>query len=132
MSDYDNKVFDSDLDAFKIPSAMQEMTLTLQGTVGSNGIWEDRDSFEVADTDFGMILFDNSLYHPGKYKDVKIELATTVRDTTTPSYLPANIYIKVSGSTITIGAEAINPYAYSATIDSVDLNIKYIPYQGTF
>lgn len=129
---YTNQIFNSDLDTFKNPMGYQEGMLSISGTVASNGIFEDNVTFTVDNPDFFLTLFDNSLYHSGKYKDIKLELATLLRDTTTPSYLVANFYTKISGNTITVGAEAFNPYGYSVTIDSVDINIVLVPYQKTF
>ena len=133
MSAYDGQVSNSDLDAFKNPKDIRTGSVTLSGTVGSNGAWEETVTFtDIDNPDLGQIFFDNSLYHSGVFKDAKLELATTIRDTTTPSYLIADLWVKINGNNITLGATAFNTYGYSVTITPVTINFRYIPYQGTF
>lgn len=128
---YDNEILDSDLDAFK-QSGILTASITFSGTLGV-GVEQDQLSASVplSSVDFAQILFDNSIKHSGKFRDLSLESATMVHENTRASELQANLYLKVIDGAIQFGGSIVNPYNGSVTLQSTTINFQYIPYEAT-
>jgi len=132
MSDkYVNDVFNSDLDAFK-QSGIQTASVTFSGSVAAGGeVVLTTSPLTLNNLDFSQILFDNSFYHPGRYRNMALENATMINETTRGSQLQCNVAQVVNGNTIQLTATLFNPYDGAVTLSTTTINFLYIPYQAT-
>lgn len=132
MSQYDDQIFNSDLDAFKTSGAIKVGSIVLSGNLAGGSTTTFTETFSVANLDLFEILFDSSTKHSGKYRSAKLERYTLIYETTNASELTALLEISVSGNTVTIGARLFNSYAATVTLQTTTLNIRLIPYEGNF
>lgn len=134
MSKYDKHLLNSDLDAFKNSGVIQTASLTFSGVLGGGAIMTQNSGIiTVPSPDLMTILFDNSFYHSGKFKNLSLELgSTSVEETTTPGVLIAVIDAKVSGNTIQMVGKLFNPYATPVNLSSATINFRFVPYEATF
>lgn len=132
MSDkYVNDIFNSDLDAFK-QSGIQIGSVTFSGSLGAGQeLTLTTAPLEIDSLDFSQILFDNSFYHSGRYRNLSLENATMVNETVRGSPLQCNVGQIVNGNTIQLTALVFNPYDVAANLSTTTINFLYIPYQGT-
>lgn len=132
MSDiYQNDIFNSDLDAFK-QSEIQIGSFTFSGSVGAGQeIDLATTPITIDNLDFSQILFDNSHYHPGRYRNMSLENATMINETTRGSQLQCNVGLKVNGDQIQLTGILFNPYDGAVTFTTTTINFIYIPYQAT-
>jgi hypothetical protein len=131
MSKYDKDIFNSDLDAFK-ESGIQTASVTFSGTVAAGQEVDLATApLTVDGLDFSQVIFDNSFYHSGKYRNLSLENATMINEITNGSQLQANIGMKVVGNQIQFIAQIFNPYSVAITLSTTTINFIYIPYQST-
>lgn len=132
MSDaYINHIFNSDLDAFK-QSGFSNSSITFSGALGAGAeLFVDTPAIVISSVDYSQILFDNSFYHPGRYKNLSLENATMINETTFGSQLQCNVSLIVSGSTVKLRGYLNNPYGSVVNMSTTTINFKFIPYQAT-
>lgn len=132
MSDkYIGDIFNSDLDTFK-QKGFETVSVTFAGVLGA-GAQKNLNSepISIDSLDFTQILFDNSYYHPGRFRNLSLENATMVLETTNGSELQCNVNQLVSGNTITMQAVMFNPYSVAVNLQPTTITFIYIPYQAT-
>lgn len=131
MSQYDNQLLNSDLDVFKQQQILTA-SVTFSGTLaaGAESILLTN-PIPIDSIDYSQILFDNSFYHPGRYRMMMQENATLVNETTSPSQLQCNVYQIVDGGNIRLGARIQNPYGVAVNLSTTTINFRYVPYQAT-
>jgi hypothetical protein len=128
---YQKDIFNSDLDAFK-QSGIKTGSVTFSGVVGAGQEIDLATSpLAVDGLDFSQVLFDNSYYHSGRYRNLSLENATMINEVTNGSQLQANVGMKVVGNQIQLTAQLFNPYAVAVTLSTTTINFIYIPYQST-
>lgn len=133
MSIYDNEVFNSDLDAYKNSGQIRTASLTFSGTVGGGQAYSASTSLTLTDIpDLTQILFDNSIQHSGKFKNLILEGVTLIFETTSSSYLTIGLSARINGNVIELRGDGFNPYAGAVALQSTTLNFRYIPYEATF
>lgn len=132
MSQYSDRMFSSDLDAYRSDGVVQVRSVTFTGTVAAGAIsTQTATSFTLTNLDFYQILFDNSVYSPTKYRDVNLEGGTMIHETTSPSDLTAWFETKVNGNTLTISAKLFNPYSMTITLQDTTINFRFVAYDST-
>lgn len=132
MSKYDKDIFNSDLDAFKHSLDPQTASVTFSGTMGAGAeIDLATTPITVDNLDFSQVLFDNSYYHNGRYRNLSLENATMVNETTNGSQLQCNVGMKVNGNQIQLTATLQNPYSVAVNLSTTTIHFLYIPYQST-
>lgn len=131
MTTASDLILSSDYDAFKYSGVRQTTSLTLSGTLAaSSTLTASSSTFTVADIDYGQIMYDNSIYHPGLYHNIN-EGRTFVFETTLFSDLTIIINTVVTSTTIRFDATVTNPYSSDVTILSTTLNFSFVPYEAT-
>lgn len=132
MSDpYQNDIFNSDLDTFK-QSGIQVGSVTFSGSLGAGQELTLTTTPVALDSlDFSQILFDNSFYHGGRYRNLALENATMINEVTRGSQLQCNVGQIVNGNTIQFTATLFSPYDGAVTLSTTTINFLYIPYQAT-
>lgn len=132
MSSYDDRMFSSDLDAYRSDGNVQTRSITFSGTVLAGQVSsQTTSSFTLSNLDFYQLLFDNSYYHSGKYRDIALENGTFVLENTSPSPLNAWFEPKINGNSLTVTAKLFNPYAYDVAVQSTTLNFRFVAYDST-
>ena len=132
MSDYDNVMISSDLDAFKNSGSIQTAALVFGGSIGAGAEIDQTAVLTLTEApDFYEILFDSSTKHSGVFKSMRIGPYTLVHESTRDSELGVDLTVIVSGNTITIKGALFNPYDTAVTLDTTTLNFRYIPYEST-
>lgn len=132
MTDYSNKLIDSDLDAFKNSGAIVNASLTFSGSVGAGAEQVQATTITLADVpDFYEILFDSSTKHSGKFKSLRIAPFSLIHESTRDSELGVDLTVIVAGNTITIRGSLFSPYDAPVTLDTTTFNFRYIPYEST-
>lgn len=132
MSDnYQNDIFNSDLDAFK-QSGILLGSFTFSGSVAV-GQRLDLTTLPIAldSLDFSQILFDNSFYHSGVFRNMSLENATMINEVTRGSQIQCNVGQLINGNTMQLTGSFINPYDGAITLSTTTINFLYIPYQAT-
>lgn len=134
MSKYDKQLMNSDLDAFKNSGIVQTASFTFSGVLGGGAIMTQSSAIiTVPSPDFMTIIFDNSVQHSGKFKNINLETGqTAINETTTPGIVLAIIDAKVSGNTIQMIGTIFNPYATPVTLQVTTINFRFMPYEATF
>jgi hypothetical protein len=132
MSDaYTNQVFNSDLDAFK-QTGIKTGQVTFSGSLGAG---QERmlytDPISLDGLDFAQILFDNSFYHNGRFRNLALENATMIYETTQGSELQCNVGQVISGNTVRLSARLFNPYSTAVNLSTTIIHFQYVPYQST-
>lgn len=132
MSDkFINDIFNSDLDTFKESGIFVDQ-ITISGTLGAGQQLNLLSSVHtISSLDFAQILFDNTFYHPGRYRNLALENATLVNETTSPSQLQCNVFEIINGNTIQFGGIMFNPYSIAVNLSTTVINFIYLPYQAT-
>lgn len=132
MSDaYQNDIFNSDLDAFKQSGILTD-SITFSGTLGAGQeSLLNTAPHTINALDFAQVLFDNSYYHPGRFRNVSLENATMVNETTRGSQLQCNVSQLVNGNTIQFVGTVFNPYNVPVNLSTTTINFQYVPYQAT-
>lgn len=134
MSVYDKDNANSDLDAFKNSGVIRTGSITINDVIAGGGQLTREIAFTVPDgCDLCQIMYDNSYYHPGKFKDITKDPGTAMRDNTTfngdgSCYL----YTRVQGNQLIVGVWVNNPYAAALTCGPTTYNFRVIPYEATF
>lgn len=132
MSSYDDRMFSSDLDAFRSDGVVQTRSITMSGMVGAGAEYSQTTSaFTLTDMDFYQILFDNSHYHSGKFRDLTLENGTYILENTSPLELSAWFEPKLNGNDLTITLKLFNPSAIPVTLQSTTINFRFIAYDST-
>lgn len=133
MSQYDNSLIDSDLDAFKNSGVIQTASITFSGNVAA-GAQVDRTStpFSLAEADLAQILFDNSAKHSGKFKNLQLVPFTMVLENTFASELGVDLRTVVSNGQIYVVGSLFNPYSSVIALQSTTINFRFIPFEATF
>lgn len=132
MSSYANRIFSSDLDAFRSDGVIQTRSITFSGSVaGGATATRTATAFTLTNLDFYQVLFDNSVYSSGKWRDMELEGGTLVHETTTPSDLSAWFTPVISGNNLTITVTLFNPNAGSVTLQSTTINFRFVAYDST-
>lgn len=134
MSNYDNQVFNSDLDAYKNGGQVRTTSITFSGTVGAGAAYSAVSPVLTLDQtpDIAEILFDNSVMHSGKFKRLPLEQVTLVNETTFGSQLTIVLTIRIVGNTIQLRGDGFNPYSSAVNLQAMTVNFRYIPYEATF
>lgn len=132
MSDYANRMFSSDLDAYRSDGEEQSRSIIFDGTVGAG----DEKSVQAVplaydDQDFHQISFDNSVYSSGKFRDVSLESGTMVHETTRDSDLVVEFEVKLNGDNLVISGKLFNLYDETITLQSTTINFKIVAYDST-
>lgn len=132
MSDnYVNDIFNSDLDAFK-QSGILTGSISFSGSIGAGQQSQPTTAPQTINgLDFAQVLFDNSFYHPGRFRNISLENATMINEITRGSQLQANVFQIVNGNSIVFGATLFNPYDGAVTLSNTTINFRYVPYQST-
>lgn len=133
MSDpYQNDIFNSDVDTYKQSGILADQ-INIGGTLGAGAEVTFLSSIHTIDTlDFAQILFDNSFYHSGKYRNLALENATMVNETTLGSQLQCNVFQLINGNTIQFGGTMFNPYSSAVNLSTTVVHFQYTPFQSTF
>lgn len=133
MSVYDGEVFNSDLDAYKNSGQIRTGSIVFSGNVGAGAAYVATTFITLASIpDLTQILFDNSVQHSGKYKNLILEGNTLVHESTNNSVLTVTLSARVSGNVVQLRGDGFNPYSVTVSIDSTTINFRYIPYEATF
>lgn len=134
MANYDKKLFDSDLDAFKNSGVILSSSLTFSGTLGGNGIQTQVSTpVIIPEPDLVKILFDNSIQHSGRFKDLALESGlTSVHESTTPTDLTAVLNIQVVGNQIMVVGTIFSPYSTPVSLQTTTINFRFLPFEATF
>lgn len=134
MSDYDNQIFNSDLDGFKNSGSIATRSITPNQVIAAGGeAIITATPFETTSPDLLEILYDNSVYHSGKYKPLKLGQSTAVPDSITSGGDGSGyLFVTVDGNQVTAGIRINNPYASPLTVGPVTINFRFIPYEATF
>lgn len=134
MSLYDNQVISSDLDAFKNSGVVLTGSIIINDVIVAAGQLTSEISFNIPDgCDLAQIMYDNSYYHPSKFRDITKNIYTSLRDSTSPGgdgscYL----YTKVQSNKLIVGVWVNNPYSSALTVGPTTYNFILIPYETTF
>lgn len=132
MSDYDNRGYSTDLDAFRSDGNVQTRSVTFSGTLAAGSVQSKTTAiFTLSGLDFYQLLFDNSYYHSGKYRDMSLEDGTNVLETTSSTPLYVGFEPKVSGNDLIITAKLFNPYADDVSLQSTTINFRFVTYDST-
>lgn len=132
MSSYANRLFSSDLDAYRSDGNIQTRSVTFSGSIGAGAqITRTTSDFTLSDVDFYQLLFDNSVYSSGKFRDVNLEGGTLIHETTGGSDLSAWFQPKVNNGVLTVTVNLFNPNAGSLTLQSTTINFRFVPYDST-
>ena len=132
MSDYDNRMFSSDLDAFRSDGVVQTRSVIMSGTVAAGAEYSQTTSaFTLTNMDFYQLLYDNSYHHSGKYRDVTLEGGTFIHENTDGGELNAWFEPKLNGNSLTITVKLFNPQAYPLSLQSTTINFEFVAYDST-
>lgn len=133
MSIYDNQLLNSDLDAFKNSGSIQTASLSFSGSLSAGQmITLQTTPLDVTSPDFAQFLFDNSVKHPGSFKNLVLEGITLIGENTFTSDLACDLNVIVDNNKIKFTATLFNPYSSSITLQNTTLNFRYIPYEASF
>ena len=131
MSDYDNRILSSDVDAFKHSGEIQTVAMVISGNVAAGGEKTvTSEGITVDNLDFYEVTFDNSAKHSGKYHSLN-EGLTFVRDTSSGTDFTFALQALVSGSTMSFSAYVLNTTASILTLQTTTINFRYVPYEAT-
>lgn len=133
MSQYDNMIHSSDLDAFKNSGVIKTASITFSGSVGAGARQNQTTGVIAVDNpDYYQLLFDNSVQHSGKYKNVAMEQGrTAIHETTVGSDLIIEITAVITTAGIEIKGTMFNPYGSTISLNAVTLHFIYMPYEAT-
>jgi len=130
--DYSDRQFSSDLSAFRSDGTVYTDSITFSGSITKGSSQTKTSSgITVNDLDFYKVLYDNSIYSSGKYRDINLEPVTLVYDTTSASELSAELSVKLTGNTITLTGTITNPYSATATLQTTTINVRVVIYDNT-
>lgn len=124
-------LFSTDLDAYRSSGIIQTSSLVFSGSVAAGGEKVVSATFDLVNQDFHQIMFDNSVYSPGKFRDIATEWGTYIHESTRDSELTINFDSKISGNTLTIQGKIFNLYDESVTLDSTTVGLRFVPYDST-
>lgn len=132
MSDYDDRISSSDLDAFKHAGEIQTVSMTISGTVAGGAEKEVVSSGITLDgLDFNEIVFDNSSKHSGKFHNIN-ERITFVLDTTSSVDFSFDLESRIStAGVLSFRAHMLNTTASTLSLQTTTLNFRYVPYEAT-
>jgi hypothetical protein len=132
MSDaYQKDIFNSDVDAFK-QSGILSGSITFSGSIGAGQEIDLLTNPITLDSlDFSQVLFDNSYFHSGQYRNLSLENATMIHEVTRVSELQCNVFMQVTGNQIQFGGRLFNDYDGAVTLATTTINFLYVPYQAT-
>jgi hypothetical protein len=129
---YANRQFSSDLSAFRSDGIVYTGSITFSGTIAVGGsITVDSATISVANLDYYKLQYDNSIYSPGKFRDVEMEFQTSVSETTTPSVLTAIMTVLLSGNDLKLRGVMLNPYSSVITLQTTTINFRVVAYDAT-
>jgi len=132
MSSYTDRLFSSDLDAYRTDGNIQTRSVTFSGTLAAGAqTSQTTTAFTLSDLDFHQLLFDNSVYSSGKFRDVTLEGGTLIHETTAGSDLSAWFEPKVNNGSLTIKVNLFNPSASNVTLQSTTIDFRFVPYDST-
>lgn len=132
MSDYDNRLFSSDLTAFKSDGTYYTGSITFSGTLGASAEQIKYTDYTTLDgPDLSHIVYDNSAKHSGKWKDMILQPNSLVAETTFASDLAVILSAEISGNQIRMKARLLNAYGSSVSLQSTTFNFKYVGYEDT-
>lgn len=131
MSLYSNRMLSSDLDFYRSDGQVQTRSVVISGNVGagSQATWTSS-AFTLTDQDFQQIMFDNSVYHSGKWRDIHEE-TTFVLDTSSGSEFGVGFEPKINGNSLTIVCKLLNTTASTLTLQSTTINFRFVAYDST-
>jgi hypothetical protein len=122
----------SDQWAYKNNGEILTTSLNFDGSVGAGAFMTRTTTITPGYVmDHFKLLYDNSVYSSGKFRDITIEPSTAGQDTTSPGELAIDLSVAVTSTAITITGRIFNPYVGSVNIGSTTLNFRYIPYIDT-
>lgn len=131
MDNYQKDIFNSDLDAFK-QSGILTGSFTFAGSIGAGAqVNLATNPITIDELDYAQVLFDNSYYHGGRYRNMSLENATMINEVTRGSQLQCNVGLLVNGNIIQMTGILFNPYDTAVTLSTTTINFLYIPYQAT-
>lgn len=133
LVDVDPVLSSSDYDAFKNSGAIQTRTINIADTLAGGEAYEKRAQPVIVDNpDILVVLYDNSVYHSGKYKPVSTDEGTGMPDDTTiGGNGSGSVFIEIDGNEVTVGFRTFNPYAAALVIGPVSYHFRFIPYETT-
>jgi hypothetical protein len=124
--------FSSDLNAFRSDGVVYETSITFSGTLtGSGSQTQTSSGITISNLDFYQVLFDNSQKSAGKFRDISMDNATFVRETTGSTDLVAQLRVNVVGDVLTVTGVLINAYSNNRAIQSTTVNIRVVTYDST-
>lgn len=133
MSSYDNRMFSSDLDAYRSDGNIDtSLSMTFTGTL-SGGSTQTKTTawFTLPDLDFNQIFYDNNQKHPNKWRDFTKEPLTGVRETSTPSELGAYMRTEIQENQMRFVGVVFNPYVASRTLQTTVITFRIVAYDST-
>lgn len=131
MNPYADKLFDSDLDAYKNSGAVLTASLNFSGSIGAGGEITRTTQLTVEDVDFYELLFDSSTKHSGQFKSMRIVAYSLITETTFGSEIGVDLTTIITGNIITIKGVMFNPYSSPISLSNTTFNFRYIPYEAT-
>lgn len=132
MIDQSVTLFSSDNDCYKTSGNLLTASLTFSGVVAGDGTQTQTVTLPVVDlADYVQLVYDNSSYHSGKYKNIAEYPDTAVPETTFGFEALATITYRVLLNGIEIVGSLYNPDISPITLTSTTLNFVYIPYEAT-
>lgn len=133
MSDFRNRLLSSDTDAFKNSGSITEESVTFTGTADSGErVTETTGIIPITNPDYFQVLFDNSYYHSGKFRNMANEGGeTSIFETTNNSDLPVDITTVVTADGVELRATVFNLYAGTITFSDMTINFRLITYEAT-
>lgn len=132
MSDYDNQITSSDLDAFKHSGAL-ETDLVVSGNLSSGQQKTySTSTIEVTDPDYGQFYFDHSDLHEGKFRNLSVDRVAHIYDETNGNYgLILSMEVEVETDGVRFIGKILNPYATPITVRTTTITFRYVPYEDT-
>ncbi len=132
MSDYDNRMFSSDLDAYRSDGVVYTDSITFSGNLGASAsLTETSTGITITDLDFYQLLFDNSDKHSGKYRDIQLEDGTLVLETTHNSELTVRLTMVITGDVLQVEGTILNAYAGTVALTTTTINFRLVAYDST-
>lgn len=132
MGAYDNRMVSSDLDSYRSDGAVHLRSVTFSGTLGAGAeTTRTTAAYTLTDQDFQQILFDNSKYSSGKFRDIALEYGTYLYETTSSTEIITTFEPRITGDSMTIRCVLKNPYDYDIDLESITINFRFVAYDST-
>ena len=133
MTDYSNKLYTSDLDAYRSDGNVDtSLSITFSGTIAASGSATYTSGyFSMTNLDFNEILYDNSIKHSGRYRNFLLEPETMVKDNTSGTEFTAYMYAQIISGQMRFVASILNTTASTLTLQTTVVNFRIVGYDST-